>query len=117
MSNIIYETKNFIVEAFDKPHVARDDGGHIKIYPKKKILDRTKMSPETAIEFIRLTMVIGKAMEKGMNNRGIEIKRINYLDMGNWAFKKGKPALFLYTYLRKGKKCQISALSGSSSAA
>ena len=101
MSNIIYETKSFVVEAFDKPHVSRTDGGHIKIYPKKKIIDRTEMSSEMAVEFIRLTMIIGKAMKIGMSNRGIKIMRINYQDMGNWAFKKNKqPYFHLHIYGR-----------------
>jgi len=72
----IYQTDNFVVEAFETPHVSRQEGGHIKIYPKKSILDRSRLSPELAIEFIRLTMIIGEAMEKGMINRGVRIIRI-----------------------------------------
>lgn len=98
---IIYETKNFIVEAFEKPHVTRTDGGHIKISPKKQITDRTELSPELAIEFMRLTLIAGKAMKVGMTNRGIEIIRINYQDMGNWAFKKNeKPYFHMHLYGR-----------------
>jgi len=90
----IYQTDNFIVEAFEKPHVDRQDGGHIKIYPIKPILDRTELTPQLAIEFIRLTMLIGDAMKRAMTNRGIEITRVNYQDMGNWAFKKNKQPVF-----------------------
>ena len=91
---LIYETKNFIVEAFDRPHVTRSDGGHIKIFPRERIRDRTEMSPDLAIEFIRLTMVVGRAMKVGMMKRGVDIMRINYHDMGNWAFKAGKQPYF-----------------------
>jgi len=91
---LIYETKNFIVESFDTPHVDRNDGGHIKIYPKKEIFDRTELTPKLAIEFMRITIIVGKAMEIGMTNRGVEIARINYQDMGNWAFKKDKKPYF-----------------------
>jgi len=91
---LIYKTKNFIVEAFDTPHVTRTDGGHIKIYPKVKILDKTMMSPKMAIEYIRLTMVVGQAMKIGMTNRGIEIAIINYQEMGNWVFKRGEQPYF-----------------------
>lgn len=38
MANI-YETENFIVEAVGQPHVIREDGGHIKIYPKVRKLE------------------------------------------------------------------------------
>jgi len=67
---IIYNTKNFVVEAVDKPHVTRTDGGHLKISPKEKMNDRTELTPALAIEFIRLTMVVGKAMKIGITNRG-----------------------------------------------
>jgi len=91
---IIYESKNFIVEVMDFPLVDRMDGGHIRISPKKHLLDRTEMDSKLAIEFIRLTIVVGKAMKKGLINRGIKIMRINYQEMGNWAFKTGRPPYF-----------------------
>jgi len=98
---LIYETQNFIVEAFEKPHVTRIDGGHIKIYPKKEVIDRTELSPKEAIELMRLTMVVGKAMEVGMTKRGIKIARVNYQEMGNWAFKTNKePYFHLHIYGR-----------------
>lgn len=84
----IYETENFIVEAFDRPFVTRTDGGHIKITPKVEVLDRTELSPELAIELMRLTMIIGKATTIGLNNRGIDVGRINYQENGNWGVLK-----------------------------
>ena len=104
----IYETKNFITEAVDKPHVTRTDGGHIKIYPKKRLADRTELSPKLAIELMRLTMVVGEAMAVGMNNRGIDIERINYQDNGNWSvFKPEGPYLHIHLYGRaKSAKIQ-----------
>ncbi len=93
--SLIYETNNFIVEAFETPHVTRTDGGHIRIKIKdESITDRTKASPEVAIEFIRLTMIVGEAMEIAMNNRDINVVKINYQDMGTWAFKTGKQPFF-----------------------
>jgi diadenosine tetraphosphate (Ap4A) HIT family hydrolase len=83
-----YETKNFIVEAHSKPFIDREEGGHIRIRIKDdNVFDRTKLEPKVAIEFMRLTMVVGEAMEVGMNKRGIKVVKINYQDMGNWAFK------------------------------
>lgn len=97
----IYETKNFIVEAPDKPHITRTDGGHIKITPKVKVLDRTELSPKLAIELMRLTMIVGEAMATGMNNRGIDIGRINYQDNGNWSvFDPTGPYLHIHLYGR-----------------
>jgi diadenosine tetraphosphate (Ap4A) HIT family hydrolase len=98
---LIYETNNFIVEAFEKPHIDRDDGGHIKIYPKKEIEEMADLSPKLATEFMRLIVVVGKAMEKGMNIRGLKIMTINYQVMGNWAYKKDeKPYFHIHLYGR-----------------
>lgn len=97
----IYETKHFVVSSADKPLIDRIDGGHILISPKKPLLDRTKMTDEQALEFMKLTMLIGKAIEVGMTNRGIEIMRINYQDMGNWAFKRNaSPHFHLHIFGR-----------------
>lgn len=97
----IYETPNFIVESFETPHVSRTDGGNLRILPKKKLLDRTKLPPSLAIEFMRLTMIVGAAFARAMEQRGIELTRINYQDMGNWAFKTGETPFFhLHIYGR-----------------
>ncbi len=107
--SLIYETKNFIVEAVDKPHITRTDGGHIKIYPREReLIDRTQLSPELAIELMRLTMIVGEAMTKIMNQQGVDIGRINYQDNGNWnVFKPGGPYLHIHLYGRaKSAKIQ-----------
>jgi diadenosine tetraphosphate (Ap4A) HIT family hydrolase len=106
---LIYETKNFTVETAEKPHVDRDEGGHIRIVPKEHFLDRTKLSPKLAIEFMRLSMAAGEAMKTALTKRGLEIMRINYQEMGNWAYKTGeKPYLHLHIYGRaKNAKKQL----------
>jgi diadenosine tetraphosphate (Ap4A) HIT family hydrolase len=81
---LILETNNFIVETDSQPHVTRIDGGHIRIVPKHKVIDRTELTPAQAIEMARLTMLVGHAMTIGLKNRGIDIGRINYQDNGNW---------------------------------
>lgn len=97
----IYQTENFIVDAVDRPHISRTDGGHMYIYPKVRVTDRTQLSPQLAIELMRLTMVVGEAMAIGLNNRGIDVGRINYQDNGNWSvFKPEGPYLHLHLYGR-----------------
>ncbi len=95
---LVYQTENFIVEAVEKPHITRTDGGHLKIYPKSKIVDRTKLSPKLAIQLMRLTMLIGEAMTIALNNRGIDVGRINYQDNGNWSVLKPEGA-YLHIHL------------------
>ena len=105
---IIYESKNFIVEAVKNPHIDREDGGHIKIFPKVRILDRQQLSSKHAIELMRLTIVVGEAMTKVMNDNGVDIGRINYQDNGNWTVFKPKGSyLHIHLYGRaKSAKIQ-----------
>ena len=106
--NLIYETNNFTVEAVQEPLVAREDGGHISINPKVRINDRTLLSPKLATELMFLTMLIGEAMQIGLNKRGIDVGRINYQDNGNWGvFKPEGPYLHVHLYGRaKSAKIQ-----------
>ena len=93
---LVYETNNFIVEAFAKqtPHVSREEGGHLRIVPKEHYENRWDMPPKVASECIRLSMIVGEALKIAMNNLGIPIVRINYQDMGNWAYKRKVKAYF-----------------------
>lgn len=99
-----FETENFIIEFRPKPFVSRTDGGHVRISVKdKNITDRTKLHPKQAIELMRLSMVVGEALEKGMNAQGVPVVKINYQDMGNWAHKEGKPAYLHYHIFGRSK--------------
>jgi len=89
------------VEAADRPHIDRLDGGHIRIIPKETVRDRTKLSPALAKELMKLSMVVGAAMEVALTRRGLDIGRINYQDNGNWGvFKQEGPYLHLHLYGR-----------------
>lgn len=105
---LIYETNNFIIEAVEAPHISREDGGHIKISPKVKVVDRTQLSSELAIEAMRLTMVVGEAMVTVLNKRGIDVGRVNYQDNGNWSvFAPEGPYFHIHLYGRaKSAKVQ-----------
>lgn len=98
---IFYETKNFTVESYDKPHICRTDGGHIVIRPKELVVNRWDLDTKKAKEMAVLSMVVGEAMFKAMNNRGIPVERMNFQDNGNWGIgsKKG-PKMHLHIYGR-----------------
>jgi len=97
----IHETENFEVITHEKPFVSRTDGGHIKIVTKTGVEDRVKLNPKEAIELMRLTMLMGESMQIAMNNRGIPVVKINYEDLGNWAYKTGaKPKLHIHIFGR-----------------
>lgn len=95
-----FETSNFIVESHPKPFVSRTDGGHIRIRVKdESIPDRTKLKPKQAIELMRLTMLVGEAVEQGMNEQGIPVVKINYEELGNWAYKPNGGHPFLHVHI------------------
>ncbi len=97
----IYETNNFYIQAAKKPFIDRSEGGHIYLFPKIEVSDRTKLTPKLAIEYTKLSMVVGEAMKSAMARQGIEIGIINYQDMGNWGvFKPEGPTLHMQIYGR-----------------
>jgi diadenosine tetraphosphate (Ap4A) HIT family hydrolase len=100
---VIFESKNFLVQTLtgvneNRPHISREDGGHIIISPKVKVADRQHLTARQAIELMRLTVVVGEAMTTTMNRLGIDIGRINYQDNGNWSVLKPEGA-FLHIHL------------------
>lgn len=98
---IVHETEFFKAIAPLKPHVAREDGGHIIIKPKEKCTSRTDLSPQRAKDVMRFTMLLGEAMIAAMKDRGVTIERINYQDNGNWAFHYGRaPSFHVHLYGR-----------------
>ena len=94
---VIYETSNFIVESRERPLLSREEGGHIRIRIKdESITDRTKLDPQVAIELMRLSMIVGEAFQIAMNNRGVNVIKVNYQDMCNWAWKENRPPYLHY---------------------
>lgn len=97
----IYDTDNFFIQAAKRPFVDRTEGGHIYIFPKMPVQDRTQLSPGLAVEYMKLSMVVGKALKSAMARRGIDIGIVNYQDMGNWGvFKPEGPTLHMQIYGR-----------------
>jgi len=98
----IYKTENFTVHPHPKPFVSREEGGHLRVYSlDESIQDCTMLTPRQAIEYIRLYSMMGEALYKGMNRRGIPVLKINYQEMGNWAWKQNKkPVLHMHVFGR-----------------
>ena len=97
----IYETENFYIQAASHPFIDRTEGGHMYIFPKVAVRDRTQLSPKLAIEYTKLSMVVGEALKSAMARRGVDIGSINYQDMGNWGvFKPEGPTLHMQIYGR-----------------
>ncbi len=101
IENIIFETDNYIIDAPEKPFIDRLEGGHIRLSPKFKVSDRTKLTPAQAKEYIKLSMIVGEAMKIGLGKQGIDIGIVNYQDMGNWSvFKPEGPTMHMHIFGR-----------------
>lgn len=84
----IYQTKYFSLERHPEPFVCRSEGGHLRIFPLDHgISERRELTADQAKDFMRLSIVAGQALETVMNNQGVRVVKINYEDLGNWAFK------------------------------
>ncbi len=97
----IYETEHFTLETPNTVFVDRDEGGHIKIISKINVSDRTKLTAEQAIEYMKLSMVAGEALTNVMRKQGVDIGIVNYQEMGNWSvFKPEGVILHLHIFGR-----------------
>jgi diadenosine tetraphosphate (Ap4A) HIT family hydrolase len=100
---LIYETEHFLVDAHDKPHHSRENGGHLKITPKEKFTHRWEMPPQLAIGLMYMTMIVGEATTTVMRSKGLDVVRINFQDNGNWAYKPDstkEPQVHIHLYIR-----------------
>ena len=97
----ILKLPNFEIQAAAQPFIDRNEGGHIYIFPTVPVRDRTQLSPALAIEYMRLSMIVGEALQTAMARRGVDIGIVNYQDMGNWGvFKPEGPTLHMQIYGR-----------------
>ena len=75
----VYEDRYFQVVAPELPLNCRDDGGHMVIVKKEPVTDRSDLTWQEAVAFMRISMAAGKAMYDVLG-----IERMNYEDLGNW---------------------------------
>lgn len=79
----VYEDKFFQVVSPEFPLNCREDGGHLVLLKKENVRDRSEMTWQEAIDFIRISMMVGQAMYKVLG-----VERMNYEDLGNWGVDK-----------------------------
>ena len=78
-SEVIYEDKYFIVLNPEHPLNCRDDGGHLIMEKRERVTDRSDLTYMEAIDFMRVSMLVGKAMYQVLG-----VERVNYEDLANW---------------------------------
>jgi diadenosine tetraphosphate (Ap4A) HIT family hydrolase len=92
----IYDDKYFRVVAPDYPLNSQDDGGHLILLKKHPVSDRSDLTCEEAIDFMRITMIVGRAMYDVLG-----VERMNYEDLGNWGLDEpGGAKLHLHFFGR-----------------
>jgi diadenosine tetraphosphate (Ap4A) HIT family hydrolase len=94
----LYEDKYFTVINPAEPLNSREDGGHLILIKKEKVTDRSDMTMQEAIDFMRISMIVGKAMYNVLN-----IERMNYEDLGNWGIDEPGGAKMHLHFLGRAK--------------
>ena len=74
----VYEDQYFAVVAPRLPLNSKGDSGHLILTKKNPVTDRSDMTWQEAVDFVRLSMAVGRAMYDILG-----IERMNYEDLGN----------------------------------
>lgn len=92
----VFEDAYFIVAAPRMPLNSRQDGGHLILRKKEPVRDRSDLTWQEAIDFMRISMAVGLAMYDVLG-----IERMNYEDLGNWSVDDpGGPMMHLHLFGR-----------------
>lgn len=94
MDIIVFETEYCKIGVPNPPHVSREDGGHMVIFPKRKVRERWELPEMEAVEMMLVSRALGRAMTEVLTEEDIIIQTINYQDNGNWAFLRGEDTSF-----------------------
>lgn len=102
----VYQDRYFRVVSPERPLNCSDDGGHLILLKKEKVTDRSDMTYQEAIAFMRISMIVGRAMYDVLG-----IERMNYEDLGNWGIDEpGGAKMHLHFFGRS--KVQIHQIRG-----
>lgn len=104
---ILYEDRFFQVVSPEYPLNCRKDGGHLVLLKKKPVTDRSEMKWDEAIDFMRISMIVGKAMYSVLG-----VERMNYEDLGNWGVDKPQGSYMHLDFFGRAKE-QVHQVRGS----
>lgn len=92
IKDTIFETDDYSVVTLQKPHIDREDGGHILIVLKNMdYIQFSRIPTNTAEKLAKIASIAGNAMERALVENGIDIGLINYQINGNWAVSSADP--------------------------
>ncbi|MCP4754410.1 MAG: hypothetical protein GY866_26300 [Proteobacteria bacterium] len=104
---VVYEDKYFRVVGPEFPLNCREDGGHLVLLKKETVNDRSEMTWQEAVDFARISMMVGRAMYDVLG-----VERMNYEDLGNWGVDKPVGSSMHLHFFGRAKK-QIHQIRGS----
>jgi hypothetical protein len=75
-------------------------GRHLILVKREPVTDRSDLSCEEAIDFMRISMALGRAMY-----RTLGVERMNYEDLGDWGLDDpGGPKMHLHFFGREKRQ-------------
>lgn len=86
IENVIIKTKNFIICTIKRPHIDREEGGHIIVAcntDKYTIME--EMPQDVLHELVDIASTCGRYMKDMFVNEQIDVGIINYQINGNWS--------------------------------
>ncbi len=96
METIVYEDGYFYVVSPEYPLNDRGDGGHLVMRKREGVFDRSDLTVEEVIDFMRISMMVGRAMYEVLG-----VERMNYEDLANWGLDDpGGPKMHLHFFGR-----------------
>lgn len=91
---VIWEDEYFEIRLPRRPHIDREDGGHLVIYPKRNVSFRSELSLRESESLAVFLQALEPAYIAAMRSRGLNILWINFQDNGNWSLLSRKPRHF-----------------------
>ena len=91
---VIWSDENFEIRLPNRPHVDRDDGGHLVLYPKRDVSFRSELPVQEAQALAVLLQALEEAYLFAMRARGLDMVWLNIQDNGNWSLLTDKPRHF-----------------------
>ena len=80
----------------EHPLNCSEDGGHLIMVKREGVTDRSELTYMEAIDFMRVSMLVGKAMYQVLG-----VERVNYEDLANWGLDDpGGPKMHLHFFGR-----------------
>jgi diadenosine tetraphosphate (Ap4A) HIT family hydrolase len=79
MVRCVYEDRYVQVVVPEVPLNSREDGGHLVVVKKIPVTDRSDLTYQESIAFMRISMLVGKAMYDVLRHRENELRRLGKL--------------------------------------